>query len=113
MMTANLFVIASVQQLRTDGSLEFYCFFSWTSCGVGILNSAIFNSFYNQVEFGMILEGLRNFGGGWTPPQYATTTEQNLTKNLQYSPRDMQQDKQSSLWGIKKYIKKYSPWDVQ
>jgi hypothetical protein len=27
-MTTNLFVIASVKQLRTGGSLEFYCLFS-------------------------------------------------------------------------------------
>ena len=34
--------------------------------GAGVLNSAIFNSFHNRVEFGTILEGLRNFGGwGW------------------------------------------------
>ena len=32
--------------------------------GVGILNSAIFNSLHNRVEFGTILEGLRNIGGG-------------------------------------------------
>ena len=29
-----------------------------------------FNSFYNWVEFGAILEGLRNFGGGgFEPPK--------------------------------------------
>ena len=41
-----------------------------TSWGVGVLNSATFNSFHNRVEFfGTILEGFRNFGGGgvWTP----------------------------------------------
>ena len=38
------------------------------SCGVGVQNSAIFNSFHNQVEFGTILEGLRNFGGGGVEP---------------------------------------------
>ena len=27
-MTTNLFVIANVKQLRTDGVLEFYCLFS-------------------------------------------------------------------------------------
>jgi hypothetical protein len=48
--------------------LEFYCLFFRTSWGVGIPNSAILNSFHNWVEFGTILEGLRNFGGGvWTP----------------------------------------------
>ena len=65
MMTTNLFVIANVKQLRTGGSfLEFHCLFFLTSCGIGILNSAIFNSFHSRVEFGTIWEGLRNFGGG-------------------------------------------------
>jgi len=59
-MTANLFVIANVKQLRTGGSLEFYCLFQ-TSWGFGVLNSAICNSFHNRVEFNTILEGLRNF----------------------------------------------------
>ena len=62
MMTTNLFVIASVKQLRTDGSFRILLPFS-ELLGVGVLNSAIFNSFHNQVEFGTILEGLRNFGG--------------------------------------------------
>jgi len=64
MMTNNLFVIANVRQLRTYVVLEFYCLFFRTSWGVGVLNSAIFNSFHNRVEFGTILKGLRNFGGG-------------------------------------------------
>ena len=68
MMTTNLFVIADVKQLQTQVVLEFYCLFFRTSWGVGVLNSGIFNSFHNRVEFGTILEGLRNFGGGgWTP----------------------------------------------
>ena len=63
-MTTNLFVIANVKQLRTCGSfIEFYCPFFRTSWGVGVLNSAIFDSFHSRVEFGTILEGLRNFGG--------------------------------------------------
>jgi len=70
-MTTNLFVIANVTQLRTDGSYRILLSFFRTSWGVGILNSAIFNIFHNWVEFGMILEGLRNFrgggGGGGTP----------------------------------------------
>ena len=59
MMTTNLFVV-----------LEFYCLFFRTSWGVGVLNSSIFNSCHNRVEFGTILEGLRNFGGGsgFNPP---------------------------------------------
>jgi len=46
------------------GSFRILLPFFRTSWGVGVLNSAIFNSFHNQVEFGTILEGLRNFGGG-------------------------------------------------
>ena len=66
MMTTNLFAIANVKQLRTYVVLEFYCLFFRTSWSVGVLNSTIFNSFHNRVEFGTILEGLRNFGGrGW------------------------------------------------
>ena len=62
-MTTNLFVIASVKQLRTYVVLEFYCLFSKH---LGVL--AFLTVFTNRVEFGTILEGLRNFGGGiWTP----------------------------------------------
>jgi len=65
MMTTNLFVIANVKQLQTDGSFRILILlpFFRTSWCVGALNSAIFNSFHNRVEFGMILEGLQNFGG--------------------------------------------------
>ena len=57
MMTANLFVIANVKQLQSDSSFRILLPFFRTSWGVGILNSAIFNSFHNRIEFGMILEG--------------------------------------------------------
>jgi len=71
MMTANLFVIGNVKQLRTGGSFRMLLPFFQTSRSVGVLNSAIFNSFRNRVEFGTILEGLRNFGGGgvFEPPK--------------------------------------------
>ena len=46
-------------------------FFRISWC-VGVLNSAICNSFHNRVEFGTILEGLRNFGGGLKPPPIGT-----------------------------------------
>jgi len=69
-MTTNLFVIANVKQLRTGGSFRILLPFFRTSWSVGVLNSAIFNSFYNQVEFGTILEGLWNFGGGFEHPQH-------------------------------------------
>jgi len=50
------------------GSFRILLSFFWTSWGVGVLNSAIFNSFHNRIEFGTILEGLRNFGGGGLNP---------------------------------------------
>ena len=63
-MTANLFVIANVKQLRTDGSFRIVLpFFFRTSCNFGVPNSAIFNSFHNRFDFGTILEGLPNFRG--------------------------------------------------
>ena len=46
------------------GSFRILLPFFRTSWGVGVLNSAIFNSFHNQVEFYTILEDLRNLGGG-------------------------------------------------
>ena len=64
MMTTNLFVIANVKQLRTGGRFRILLPFFRTSWGADVLNSAIFNSFNNRVEFGKILEGLRNFGRG-------------------------------------------------
>ena len=67
-MTTNLFVIANVKQLQTGGSFRILLPFFQTSWGVGILNSAIFNSFHNWIEFGTILEGLQNFGGVFEPP---------------------------------------------
>jgi len=67
-MATNLFVIANVKQLRTGGSFRTLLPFFRTSWGVGILNSAIFNSFHNRVEFSTILEGLQNFGGGGLNP---------------------------------------------
>ena len=77
MMATNLFVIGNVKQLRTGGSFRILLPFFRTSWGVGVLNSALFNSSHNRVEFGTILEGLRNLGGGrfeppnQLPPRYA------------------------------------------
>jgi len=73
-MTTNLFVVANVKQLRIGGSFRNLLPFLRTYFSVGVLNSAIFKSFHNRVEFGTILEGLRNFGVGGlnTPPRYAT-----------------------------------------
>ena len=66
-MMTNLFAIANVKQFRTGGSFRILLPFYRTSSSVGVLNSAIFNSFHNRFQFGTILEGLRNFEGGWTP----------------------------------------------
>jgi len=71
MMTTNLFVIANVKQLRTDDRFRILLPFFRTTWRIGVLNSSIFNSFHNRVEFGTILEGLRNFflgGGGLNTP---------------------------------------------
>jgi len=72
-MTTNLFVTANVKQLRTGGSFRILLPFFRTSWGVGVQNSAIFNSFHNRVEFGTILVGLRKLRGGGVnpPPRYA------------------------------------------
>jgi len=81
MMTTNLSVIANVKQLRTGGSFRILLsFFPEQLESVGVLNSAIFNSFQNRVEFDTILEGFRNFGRGrgvdpplkQPSPRYAT-----------------------------------------
>jgi len=52
MMATNLFVIANVKQLKTDGSFRILLPFFRTSWGVGVLNSAIVNNFHIRVEFG-------------------------------------------------------------
>jgi hypothetical protein len=70
MMATNLFVIANVKQLRTGDSFRILLQFFRTSWGVGVLNSAVFNSFHNRVEFGTIFwaNGISGFGGrGGTP----------------------------------------------
>ena len=64
MLTTNLFAIANVN-CEPAVVLEFYCPFFQTFWNSGVLNSAICNSFHNQIDFSTILEGLRNFGGGW------------------------------------------------
>jgi len=89
-MATNLFVIANIKQLRTDGSFRILLPFFRTSGCVGVLNSAIFNNFHNRVEFGTILEGLRNFGFGGgvnpPPPRYATGHKVLLVSNISPFP---------------------------
>ena len=76
MMTTNLFVIANVKQLRTGGSFRILLPFFRTSRGVGVLNSAIFNTFHNRVEVWQDFGGPSQFRGGGlntpTAPRYAT-----------------------------------------
>ena len=76
MMTTNLFVIANVKQLRTDGSFRILLTFFRNSWGVASWIRHFFNSFHNLFAFGRVLEGLRNWGGGFEPPKppprYAT-----------------------------------------
>jgi len=63
-MTTNLFVTANVKQLRTGGSFRNLLPFFPNILGCWLPKfSNFFNSFHNRVEFGTILEGLRNFGG--------------------------------------------------
>jgi len=62
-MTTNLFVIANVKQLRTGGSFRILLPFFLNILGCWRPKFSNFNSVHNRVEFGTILEGLRNFGG--------------------------------------------------
>jgi len=74
MMTTNLFIVANVKQWRTDVSFRILLPFFRTSWCICFLNSAIFNSFNNQVDFGTILEGLWNFGWGVEHPKHPLGT---------------------------------------
>ena len=113
MMTTNLIVIANVKQLRTGGSFRILLPFCRTSWGVRVLNSAIFNSFHNLVEFGTILEVLRNFGGGGglntpnlpLPSRYATgvphaTLFPPPLRNILLEFRKMASTKTRVLWYV-------------
>jgi len=87
-MTTNLFVIANVKQLRTDGSFRILLPFFLTSWGVGALNSAIFNSFQNEVDFGLDFGGPSEFrgGGGFKPldppPPFGTPLSVRKNKDI-------------------------------
>jgi len=76
-MTTDLCVIANAKHLRTDGSFRILLPFFRT---FRVLALAIFSSFHSRVEFGTILAGLRNFGGGGVQPprptRYATAVRQ-------------------------------------
>jgi len=92
-MTTSLFVTTNVKQLRTGGSFRILLSFFGISWGVCFLNSAIFNSFHNRVEFGTILEGLRNFEGEGlntpNPPPLGTplSGSTNVLQNYDYISR--------------------------
>jgi len=85
-MTNNLFVIANVKQLRTGSSFRILRPFSPNISEFWRPKFSNFYSFHNRVEFGTILEGLRNFGGGgvWTPqppPSVRHCVSENLVKS--------------------------------
>jgi len=73
MMTTNLFVTANVKQLRTGGSFRILLPFFQTSWDVGFLNSAIFKSFHNRVEFWHDFGGPSEFRGGFELPSPPNT----------------------------------------
>jgi len=62
-MTTDLFVIANVKQLRTGGSFRILLPLFTNILGCWCPKLCNFNNFHNQVEFGTILEGPRNFFG--------------------------------------------------
>ena len=70
MMTTNLFVIANVKQLRTYVVVEFYCLFFGKPWGVGVLNSAIFNSFQKLgLSLAQFWRAFGILGGGFEHPK--------------------------------------------
>ena len=71
MVTTNLFVIANVNNCKRRQFRILLPFFP-TSWDVGVLNTAVFNSFHNRVEFGTTLEGLRNVLGLKSQPPLGT-----------------------------------------
>ena len=91
-MTTNLLVIPNVNNCEPAVVLEFYCIFPRTFLGAGVLNSAIFNSLHNLVEFGTILEGLQNFGdgGGGVKPTNPTPSVHHCLYPLGFKPQTMQ-----------------------
>ena len=97
MMVTNSFVIVNVKQLRTGGSFRISLPFFRTSWGVGVPNSAIFNSFHNRVEFGTILEDLRNFGRGLNPPNPRPSVRHWTVRTLQEAVRHRHSNKYSLL----------------
>ena len=63
--------------------LEFYCLFSWTSWGVGVLHSAVFNSFHKSGWVWHDFGGPSEFRRGWVePPNPLPLGTPLLTNNL-------------------------------
>jgi len=75
-MTTNLFIIANVKQLRTDGSFRILLPFSRTSWGVGILIQQFLTVFTIGLNLALFWRAFGISGGGGlntpTPPWYAT-----------------------------------------
>jgi len=70
MMTTNLFVIANVKQLRTDGSFRILLPFFPTFWGVGVLNSVIFNSLQIALSLARFWRAFGILEGGLNPPNH-------------------------------------------
>ena len=68
--------------------LEFYCLFFRTSWGVGVLNSAIFNSFHIELSLARFWRafGISEGGGGFEPPKlpprYATDARRRFVQTF-------------------------------
>jgi len=83
MMTNNVFVVVNVKQLRTGGSFRILLPFFRTSCGVGVLNSAIFKlirmntkHFPLNFESSSTLSNFRDVGVGLnSETRYATARQ--------------------------------------
>ena len=85
-MTTNLFVIANVKQLRTGGGFRILLPFFPNILGCWHPKFSNFLTvFHIRVEFGTILEGLRNFSEGYLNPQ----TPPPLLGTPLYSGRDV------------------------
>ena len=92
MMTTNFFVIVYVKQLWTGGSFRILLPFSLTSCGVGVLNSAIFKlirmlelntkHFPPNLQSGLSLSNFRDAGVGLNSETRYATARQFVLKEI-------------------------------
>jgi len=101
MMTTNLFVITNVKQFRTGGSFRILLPFFRTSWGVGVLNSAIFNSLTIGLSLARFWRAFGILGGGGLnpnspPPRYANDGMSHYEG--QFEIRQVLNDKSSRIY---------------